>query len=65
MFQTNVVEEIKTHILSSVISFPENHALPEITWKKYCRARQATDGNIIQHILDFWWKALYMNLQNH
>jgi len=27
------VEEIKTHILSSVIFFPENPAVYEIVWK--------------------------------
>jgi hypothetical protein len=31
MFQTNVVEEIKTHILCSVTFF-ENRAFCEITW---------------------------------
>jgi len=33
MFQTNVVENIKTHILSSILFFPENHAVHEIMWK--------------------------------
>jgi len=33
MFQTAVVEEIKTHILHSVTSFIENHAVYEIMWK--------------------------------
>jgi hypothetical protein len=32
MFQTNVVEKIKTHILYS-ITFSENHAVYEIMWK--------------------------------
>jgi len=45
MFQTKVVENIKTHILCS-ITFYENRAVYEITWKKYCRGRQATDDNM-------------------
>jgi hypothetical protein len=32
-FQTNVVKEIKTHILCSVIFFVENRAVYEIMWK--------------------------------
>ena len=46
MFQTKVVEKIKTHILCSVIFFSENRAVYEIMWKKYCRAVQATDDNM-------------------
>ena len=34
MFQTNVVDEIKTHILCPLTpSPPENHAVCEIMWK--------------------------------
>jgi hypothetical protein len=44
MFQTKVVEKIKTHILCSV-PFPKNRAINEIVWKKYCRTGQATDEN--------------------
>jgi len=33
MFQTKVVEKIKTHILYSVTFFPENRAVYEIMWK--------------------------------
>ena len=34
MFQTKVVDKTKTHILCSLnIFFPENRAVPEITWK--------------------------------
>jgi hypothetical protein len=34
MFQAKVVEEIKAHILSSVIFFPrKNRAVSEIMWK--------------------------------
>jgi len=32
MFQTKVVEKIKTHILCSVFFFFENRALYEIMW---------------------------------
>jgi len=37
MFQTKVVEKIKTHILRSITLF-ENRAVYDITWKKYCGA---------------------------
>ena len=47
------------NILCSVIFFPENRALYEIMWKKYCTARQATGDNKIQHVLDVWWKTLH------
>ena len=33
MFQTSVVEKIKTHILCSITFFFLNHAIYEITWK--------------------------------
>jgi hypothetical protein len=33
MFQTNLVEEIKTLILRSITFFPKNHAVCEIIWK--------------------------------
>jgi hypothetical protein len=46
MFQTKVVEEIKTHILCSVTFFFENSALNWVMWKKFCRAGQATDDNM-------------------
>jgi len=46
MFRTQVVEKIKTHVLCSVIFFFENRAVYEKTWKKYCRAGQATDNNM-------------------
>jgi len=35
MFQTKVVEKIKTHILDSIILFFANRAVCEIMWKKY------------------------------
>jgi hypothetical protein len=33
MFQTKVVEKIKTRILCSITFFSENHAFYEIMWK--------------------------------
>jgi len=45
MFQTKVVEKIKTHILYSIIS-PESRDAWEVMWKKYGTARQATDDSI-------------------
>jgi hypothetical protein len=45
MFQTNVVEKIKVHILCSVTFF-DSRAVYEILWKKYCRAGQVTDNNM-------------------
>jgi hypothetical protein len=47
MFLTNVVEKIEAHILRSIAFFLENRAVYEIMWKKYGRARQAKDDNII------------------
>jgi hypothetical protein len=46
MFQTKVVEEIKTHILCSVIFLFENR--DEIMWKEYCREGQAVNNNMAQ-----------------
>jgi hypothetical protein len=45
MFQTKVVEIIKTHILCSIF-FPENRAVYEIKWKNIV-AGQATDDNVV------------------
>jgi hypothetical protein len=47
MFQTKVVEKIKTHTLSSVTFFPENRADNENVGK-YGTAEQATDGSKIR-----------------
>jgi hypothetical protein len=44
MFQTEVAEEIKTHILLSVTFFQESWRLWDIV-VKYCIAEQATDEN--------------------
>jgi hypothetical protein len=46
MFLKKAVEKIKTHILCSINFFFYNRALYEIIVEKYCRAEQATDGNI-------------------
>jgi hypothetical protein len=45
MFQTKVVEKIKTRFLSS-ITFTQKRAVYEIMWKKHSRAGQATDDNM-------------------
>ena len=45
MFQTKVVKKIETFYVQEL--FFENRAVYETMWKKYGRARQATDGNII------------------
>jgi hypothetical protein len=45
MFQTKVVEKIKTHILCSVFFF-EYRAVCEIMWKKYSKAGEVTDDNM-------------------
>jgi hypothetical protein len=45
MFQTKVVEEIKTHIFYSISCYGKS-SLFEIMWKKYCRAGQATNDNM-------------------
>jgi hypothetical protein len=51
MFQTKVVEKIKTHILCWVSSvFFENHAVYEIKVEEYGTARQATCDNIIRRM---------------
>jgi hypothetical protein len=47
MFQIKVVEKIKTHV-SYLVTFSENRAVYELMWKKYGRARRATDDNNIR-----------------
>jgi len=46
MFQKNVVEKIKTHILRSVTIFFDNRTIYEIILKKYCNAGRATDDSM-------------------
>jgi len=45
VFQTKVVEEIKTYILWALTFFFLNCAVCKIMWKKHCRVGQATDDN--------------------
>jgi hypothetical protein len=45
MFQTKVVEKMKTHILCSVTLFWKLYHLWDNV-DKYCRARQATDDKV-------------------
>jgi len=49
MFQTKVVEKIKTHILCSVTFFFKSCHLWDNV-EKYCRAGEATDDSIIRHM---------------
>jgi len=46
MFQTTVVEKIKTHILCSKTFFFRKSCLLWDNVQKYCRAGQATDNNM-------------------
>jgi hypothetical protein len=46
MFQTKVVEEIKTHILCSVTFFRKSCGLWDKVEKKYCTAGQGTEDNM-------------------
>jgi hypothetical protein len=52
MFQTKVVEKIKTPVLCSItfFFFFENRAVYEIMRKMYGRAGHATDDNIIRRM---------------
>jgi hypothetical protein len=50
MFQTKVVEKIKTHILCSITFFRKSCRLWDNV-EKYGTARQATDENIIRRML--------------
>jgi len=45
MFQTKVVEKIKTHFLFNNFFFL-NRAVYEIIWEKYCRTGQITGDNM-------------------
>jgi hypothetical protein len=48
MFWTNVVEKIKTHILSSVTFFQKSCHLWDV--EKYGRVREATNYDVIWHV---------------
>ena len=50
MFQTKVVEKIRTHILCSVTFFFRKSCLYEIMWKKYSRIGQATNDNMVHRL---------------
>jgi len=57
MFQTKVVEKIKTHILCSITFFFWKSCLLWDNVEKYCRAGQDTDQYNTLHInctLDAW-----------
>ena len=63
MFETEVVEEIKTHILCSKIFFFKSYHLWDNV-EKYCRAGQAT-GDSIAHVhgmLDTWGYTLTQSM---
>jgi hypothetical protein len=51
MFQMEVVEKIITHFVLNNFFPPVSRAVYEIMWKKYGRARQDTDDNIIRSML--------------
>jgi hypothetical protein len=62
MFQTKVVEKIKTHILCSITLFRKSCLLWDNV-KKYGTVRQATDDNIIRRMRFACWitKATYVH----
>ena len=53
MFQTKVVEILETHILCSIIFFPESRAVYEILWKNVVQ-HDKPDHNIIRCIRPAW-----------
>ena len=65
MFQTKVVEKIKTHILCSVTFSQKSCRLWDMV-EKYCRAGQAIDGNMA-HALRITWipKATHTHTHTH
>jgi hypothetical protein len=50
-----VVENSKTHVMFSIIFFPENGAVCDIIWENIVTVGQATDDNIIQRIRFACW----------
>ena len=54
MFQTKVVQKIKTLLFVQQLFSPENCGVFEMR-KKYGRARQATDDNIIRSTRFVFW----------
>ena len=69
MFQTEVVEKIKTHILYSITPHPppphEYLAVYERVWEKHGRTRQAADDNVIRRLRFACWmtKATHTHLE--
>jgi hypothetical protein len=55
MFQTKVVEKIKTHVLLSATFFSENHAFYERMWKNVVEPDRATEDNIIRRMRVACW----------
>jgi len=54
MFQTKVVQKIKTHILCSVTFFRKSCGLWDNV-EKYCTARKSTDENLIRRMSITCW----------
>ena len=54
MFLTKVVEKIKTYFMLNIVFSPENRVVFEMTWKKYGKAGQATDDNVIGRMRCEW-----------
>ena len=63
MFQTKVVNEIKTHILCLITFFLKSYCLWDIV-KKNGTAWQTTDDNIIGHMLIACWIPKCTNLHS-
>jgi hypothetical protein len=63
MFQTQVVKNIKTHILCSIFFFRNSCRLWENA-EKYCTARWATCHNISRFVLFSYWIPKATNIQS-
>ena len=57
-------ENQNTHFYPITLFFFKNPALYEIMWKKYGRARQETDDNIIQRMRFACW-IIKIRIQTH
>jgi len=55
IFQTEVVQKLKTHSLCSRNYFYENRAVYKIIWKKESTVEQATDDNITRRMRIACW----------
>ena len=49
-FEAEDVDQIRTHILCSITPPPQNRAVYEKMWTKYCTAGQATGENITRRM---------------